>query len=306
MTSPVFGSSATTDPRLPVSASSATFCTRTSIPRIKSSPATGGCVVSSGVYSPCFSTGRPAAFTRISLEPALAVKLTLVRRLDSELADETGAGVLVGVDLLHVLFVDGAHVADGVNRRFAERVVPGQPRANVDARELVPMDREQRHFLFVQLQLDRHALVDLVQQDVAPRIGDLLAAQQSDLDQQGQRGVERLVVPHLFAHQFDLIRRQVVRQHHAVPIQDQAAAGRYGLGADAVALRQSGVIVVLQDLQVEQTAGHRQEQDTGDDAGHDAADREQAILGKVILYPRLAISYHGGERSLALPATCCV
>ncbi len=176
--------------------------------------------------------------------PTLAVELTFVRGFDAELSDETAAGILVGVDLFHVLFVDGADVADGVHRRFAERVMPGQARADVDTRELVAVDGEQRHFLIVQRQLDRHALIHLVQQDGAPGIGKLFPAQQSDVDQQGQRGVEGFVVSHLFTHQLDLIGGQIVGQHHAVAIQDQAAAGRDRFSANAVALRKGRVVIM--------------------------------------------------------------
>ena len=48
---------------------------------------------------------------------------------------------------------------------------------------------------------------------------------------------KRLDVADLLAHQFDVESRQIVGQHHPVAIQDQPAAGRNGLGADAVALR---------------------------------------------------------------------
>ncbi len=60
-----------------------------------------------------------------------------------------------------------------------------------------------------------------------------------------QGRIERLGIAHLLADQFDLECRLVVGEHHAVAVEDQPAAGRDGLGADAVALREGRVIIVL-------------------------------------------------------------
>ena len=84
------------------------------------------------------------------------------------------------------------------------------------------MHGEARHLLLVQRQLDRHAFVHLVQQNRAPDVADLIAAQQTDADQLRQRGIERLGVAHLFADEFDVEGGHVVRQHHAVTVEDQA------------------------------------------------------------------------------------
>ncbi len=99
------------------------------------------------------------------------------------------------------------------------------------------MHREPRHLLLVQQQLDRHALIHFVQQHGTPDVADLFVAQQADTDQLRQGRVQRLVVADLFANQFDIEGRQIVREHHAMPVQNQASAGRDGLGANAVALR---------------------------------------------------------------------
>jgi hypothetical protein len=203
--------------------------------------------------------------------------------------------------------VDGADVADGMHGGFAQRVVPRQARADIHAGELVAMHGEQRHFLVVELQFDGHAFVHLVQQDGAADIRDFFAVQETDVDQLGERGIQGLDVADLLAHQLDLKGRQVVGQHHPMAVQDQPAAGRDGLGADAVAQRLAGVVVVPQHLQIEQAAGHRQQQHGSDDARDDAANRKQAVLGEIVFYPRLAASYHGVKcKSWALHRVCGV
>ena len=238
---------------------------------------------------------RPAGgvdqdFTRT----AFAVQLRLVGTLDAELADEAGARIFVAVDALQVLFVDGADVADGVDRGGPEGIVAGEARADVDAGELITVDREDRHLLLVELQLDGHALVHLVQHHGAPDIGDLLRPEQADAHQLCERRIQRLAVADLFADQFYLERGQIVGEYDAVPVEDQAAARRNRLGADAVALGQRGVVIVPEDLQVEQPRADHHQHAGGQHARDDAADREQAVFREVILDPALAAFHHRG------------
>ena len=223
------------------------------------------------------------------------MQLLLVGALHTQLADEAGTRVFGAVDLLEVLLIDRADVADRVNPHFAQRVMPRQPRANIHARELVAMHGEARHLLLVQEQFDRHALVDLVQQHGTPDIAHLFAAQKADAHQLRQRGIQRFVVAHLLAHQLDIEGGHVVRQHHAVTVEDQASTGRDRLGANAVALRETMVIVELDDLQIEQTSRDRQQQHRRKYAGHDASNRKQPILSEIVFDPRLAASHHCGS-----------
>jgi hypothetical protein len=44
--------------------------------------------------------------------------------------------------------------------------------------------------------------------------------------------------------------RQIIRQHNAVPIQNQAAARGNRLGSDTIALRQSRIIFMSHNLQI--------------------------------------------------------
>ncbi len=220
--------------------------------------------------------------------------MLLVRAFHAQFSDKAGARIFGAVDLLQVLLIDRTDVADGVNTHLPQWVVPRQPRSNVHAGELVTMHREARHFLLVQRQLDRHAFVHLVQQNRAPDVADLLAAQQTDADQLSQRGIERLGVAHLFTDEFDVEGGHVVRQHHPVTVQDQPAAGRDGFGAYAVAQRETMEIVVLDDLQVEQASRDGQQQHGREHARYDAANRKQPVFGEIVFDPRLAAAYHRG------------
>ena len=299
MMSPVFGSSATTDPRLPAKASSATFCTRKSIPSTRSSPAIGDArmqlrrVLAHPLHRPAGGIHENLAKSR------LAVQLRLVGTLDAQLADEAGAGVLGAVDRLQVLIVDGAHVADGMNADLLQRIVARQARMDVDAGELEAVHGEARHLLLVHLKLDRNALVHLVREDGAPHGAHLLRAQHPDADELRERGIHRLVVPDLLAHQLEVEGRRIVGEHQAVAIEDQPAARRNRLGADAVALRQLRVVLVLQDLQIEQPPCDGEQQNRGEHAGDDAADREQPVLGERILDLRSTAAHH---RNISAPA----
>ena len=217
------------------------------------------------------------------LESGLAVQLVLVGALDTDFADEAGPGIFGAVNLLQVFFVDGADIAYGMNRNLLQRVVAREPGVDVDAGELPAMHGEQCHLIIVQLQLDGHAFIDLMQQDGAPDVRHFGAAQHADAGELRERAIQCLNVPHLLAHQFDLVGGPVLGQHDAVTIEDQSAAGRDRVGAHAVALREFGVVLVSQDLQEKQAPSDGQEQCPHEHARDDAAERENALLGPVIL-----------------------
>ena len=172
--------------------------------------------------------------------------------------------------------------------------MPGEAGANIHAGELESMDREPGHLLLVHLKLDGHALVDLVRHDGAADGGHLLRTQHADVHQLGEGRVERFAVSHLLPDQFDVEGRLVVGEYHAVAVEYQAAARRNGLDADPIALGEVGVVLVLDDLEIEQPPGDAQKQHQRDDARHDAPHHEESILGVVILDPGLA-ACHGPE-----------
>ena len=149
--------------------------------------------------------------------------------------------------------------------------------------ELEAVHGEQRHFLVGELELDRHALVDVVRHDVALDAGDVVLVQQADRHETRETGIHLLPGADLLAHEFELIGRLVVGEHDAVAVENEPAARRDRLDAHAIALRKLGVIVVAQDLQIEQACGDGQQERGDDRSGDDAADREDASFAPMVL-----------------------
>ena len=174
-----------------------------------------------------------------------------------------------------------------------------QARVYVDAGELEPVDGESRHLLLVHLNLDRNALVQLVREDGPPHGADLLRVQHPDADEVRKSGIHRLVVPDLLAHQLEVEGRRIVGEHQAVAIEDESAARRNRLVADAVALRELRVVLVLQHLQIEQPPCDCEQENRREHAGDDAAYREQPVLGERILDLRSTAAHH---RNISAPA----
>ena len=135
------------------------------------------------------------------------MKFVFVGAFDAQFADQSRAGIGCRVDVLEILFADGGDVAERMHGHVAEWIMPRQAGANVHAGEFVAMHREARHFLIVELQLDRHAFVDVMRQDGALDAADILGFEQPDGDQARQGGVDFRDAAHLFAHQLDLKRR---------------------------------------------------------------------------------------------------
>ena len=72
-------------------------------------------------------------------------------------------------------------------------------------------------------------------------------------------------------------------EHLAIAVEDEAARGGNGLDADAVTLRQLGVVVVADHLQQEQARDQDQRERHDDDARDQHALIEDALLAPVIL-----------------------
>ncbi|GBF31142.1 hypothetical protein MnTg04_01096 [bacterium MnTg04] len=86
-------------------------------------------------------------------------------------------------------------------------------------------------------------------------------------------------IGYLLRYQHHLVDRQVLRHHDAVAVEDDAAGRRQRLDPDSVAVRQVGVALIFDDLQVDKTAGQQAGQQ--DQAGERPDDPviEQPLLG---------------------------
>ena len=80
-----------------------------------------------------------------------AVQFALIRYFDADFADVVGALVVRGIapflDALDVTVVDASDVADEVRCGFAERILPEQPRLDLDARKPIAIHGEACDFL---------------------------------------------------------------------------------------------------------------------------------------------------------------
>ena len=104
----------------------------------------------------------------------------------------------------------------------------------------------------------RHALetVALVAQFL-----EALAVRGRDFDQLGDVVYRVFHVIHLGRRDFQGVDEEVVRQHHAIAVQYQAAIGHDGHQRDAVALGQRLVVLVFKELQVEESTPQDAEAD---------------------------------------------
>ncbi len=212
-----------------------------------------------------------------------AVQLVFVGALDTQFADQRGAGVGRRIDARQILLADGGDIAQRVHRDGSEGVVPRKPGADVHAGELVAMHRKAGHFLIIEGQLDGDAFIDVVRQDGAFEAAHIVRIEQSDGHQARQGRVEFRHPADLLSHQLELKRRQIVSEHHAMAVENQTAAGGDRVGMHSIALRQLGIVSVLDDLQIKEPPGNGQQQHGDDHARDDAANREDALLGPVIL-----------------------
>ena len=109
----------------------------------------------------------------------------------------------------------------------------GLARGEVDARELVTVDREAADLLVAESQPDRHVVEAAAQEDRAARVLEFIALNESERDQALEGVVQ---VGHLLADQLELVGRLVVRQDVAAAIENHAAAGWNRIEPHAIAL----------------------------------------------------------------------
>src|SRR5262249_11687508 len=124
------------------------------------------------------------------LEARGPVQLRLIPALDTGLAYERRARVLVHVDVFLIFLADRADVADGVHRALGERLVASETRADFDAREVLLADGEPRELVFAQLQLDRHGVEAAPRHDFALDRRDTLAIDEGEIGEPLQRLVD--------------------------------------------------------------------------------------------------------------------
>ena len=208
------------------------------------------------------------------------MQFVLVARFDAGLATLRGARVARGLDLLEIFGGQRPDVSDGVRDGLTVRVVANEPRFEIDARKTGPLDREVGDFPIRQprVQRDRFEPRAAAARFANPR--DFLRVDQAGIGEPRQRAIQ---IVDLLGNEFELVGREVLREHTAAPIEDQAANRRHRLDTNAIALRTLREVFVVDHLQLnepchddpeQQNANKRRQQDPGD---------EEPAFGVVIL-----------------------
>jgi hypothetical protein len=167
------------------------------------------------------------------LDAGATVQFLFIRLLDTALARQRRARVLVEIQRFLVFLADGADIADGMDAARAERVVARQARPDFDARKLIAAGGEARELLVRQLQLHRHGLETAAAANVLLQAREVGVVEQAELRQAQQSGI---YVGNLLTCQLQLVRGCVGRERQAVAIEDQPAVRRDWLDLDAVTL----------------------------------------------------------------------
>ena len=280
--SPVDGSRATSAPRRSPNARSATCCSLMSRASRRLLPEVGGLTrqrahgAAAGVDLDLFDAGR-------------AVQFALVRYFDADLADVIGALVVRGVapflDALDVTVVDAADVADEVRRGFAVRILPEQPRLDLDAWKPVAIHGEACDFLVGKPCTQGQALEIL---RVLEQPLESFAVARLDVDDPCELVDHRVEILHARRGDFEGIARVALRQHHAVAIGDDAAIGCDRHDRDPIAFRQRLVVLMQDQLQVDETTEQTDERDEHQRArDHEAAAEEEQLAPGVFQLRRL-------------------
>ena len=90
-------------------------------------------------------------------------------------------------------------------------------------------------------------------------------------------------VVHLFGHDFECVHRVILRQYHAVAVEDQAARRRDRNRSYAVRLGERFVVAVAENLEPRQTQHQHQTQHREDDGGDQQAVVENPGFAEVVL-----------------------
>ena len=225
------------------------------------------------------------------------MQLALVGELDAELTDIVGAlvvgGLVPGLDALDILFVDAADVAGDMRSDFAERILAKEPRLDLHAGKAVAIDGEPCDFLVAEPRSQWQALEIL---GFLEQALETLAVACLHVDDRRQCVDGLVEILHPRRSDFERIGRIALRQHDTVAIGDHAAVGDDGHDGDAVALGKGLIVLMLDELEIDESAEKPAEREN-----HDGARDQQPAPEELLL--ELRISQLGGaERAADGPA----
>ncbi len=185
-TSPFDGSIATTAPRRPAIASSATRCSSMSIVRRNSRPACGSRLCSCASASLKQLHRAALGVDEHFAVSADAQQLLLVGALDAGLADHAGPEIALAVDAREVVLADRADVTERMRADRPVRVMARHAGFEQDARQLVPVHGVARDLLVVELEQEWNGLERAARQHELAHARDVGRIEQSESRQAGR------------------------------------------------------------------------------------------------------------------------
>jgi len=197
-----------------------------------------------------------------------------------------GTAVVHRVEGFQLFLVDPPHVTHRMGEVRPLGVMPHQLRDHLDTRQAELVYRHPGNLFFVELEQDRHRL------ERPAALAHALLEQGAVVFGQFQHfddGVQYLLpVPRAFAGHRQAETGPVVGHDHAVAVEDQPAGRRDRLHMHPIVLRQRGVVVVLNDLQVVQPRDqHAHQQHHRDCADHNAVTHQAGVFLVVLETDRL-------------------
>jgi len=204
----------------------------------------------------------------------------LVVSLDAGLADAPRSLVIGGVQLGQLGLVDLPHVADGVHRQRAVRVVAHQLGGDLHAGELVAARLHPGHFRLAEVKTQGHRLEGGIAPQTLAEAFQVLVGE-ADQTPQALKGV--LQIGDLLGNDLQREGGDVLRQHPPLAVVDEAAGGRQGKDGDAVVLGEGGVVVVVEHLEIDHARHQHPHEQEHHDHRDDQTAREQALFSLRVL-----------------------
>ena len=213
-----------------------------------------------------------------------AVQRALVKAFDAELADVLRRAVSdhrSRVHRLEIVLADSSHRADRVRRQRGVRIVTYELRVHLRTDQAKPIHSQRGVLLFRQRDLEWNRLERPAPVLVAlTEVVDLVVRKRDELADFSQQLVQ---VAHAFLHDRQREHRPVVREQHAMAIEDQPARRRERLELNPVLVRSRRVLVVIEHLELHEPRDEYERAAEREQEQYDHARREARALARRVL-----------------------
>ncbi len=168
-----------------------------------------------------------------------------------------------------------------MGKKRAEGVIADQLGGDLHTDQAMPVDGKHRDVFLAERQLERNRLVGPpATKQAAAKALDLRLA---DAHQRAQLGDEGIQIGYPFANQSKAVNGPVVGQQHAVAIENQAAGRRQRFDTQTIALGEVGEMLILKDLQLDETSHEHGAQQHHPYGGDNDPTKKHALLAPRVL-----------------------